>query len=127
VGSVSAGICVRHLPPTSLAAELERLDRPWIADEGALDATLERGPVARPLRERGLAFDGTTTLRWDESGVQALTEAAPQAGVVALSSPVLVRPALQPGGLGRLRRIDYLERGVLLGSRYLGLEEDDDA
>jgi hypothetical protein len=124
---MSAGLHVRRLPRTSLDAELARLERPWIADEGALEAALERAPLARPPRERGLAFDAKVTLLWDEAGVQALSEAPAQPGVVALTSPVFVRPALAPGGLAGLRRIDYLEGGVLLGSRYFVTEEDGDA
>jgi|CXWL01.1.fsa_nt_gi hypothetical protein len=113
---------IRHLPAEALSEQLARLDRPWIADEGALDAGFERGPLDRPPRERGLAFDATTTVRWDESGLQVLTAGPPEPGVVMLESEVLVRENTRPAGLAQLRRFDYLAGGVLLGSRYTAEE-----
>lgn len=113
---------IRHLPAEKLAEQLDRLDRPWIADEGALEAGFERGPLGREPRERGLAFDAETTVRWDESGLQVLTAGPPEPGVVMLESEVLVRENTRPPGLAQLRRFDFLAGGVLLGSRYAAEE-----
>jgi hypothetical protein len=113
---------VRHLPPETLEDQLARLDRPWIADEGALDAGFERGPLDRPPRERGLAFDASTTVRWDESGVQVISGNHSDPGVVTLASDVLLRERFEVAGLRKLRRFDFLAGGVLLGSRYTALE-----
>lgn len=115
---MSEGVSIRYLPPQDLSEELSRLEQPWIADEGPLDVRFERGPVDRPLLPRGLAFDAKTTLVWDEDQVQVLTAAPPSPGVVALRSEVSVREGLRPPALGRLQRIDFLQDGGLVGSRY---------
>ena len=127
MGGMSVGIVIRYLPAESLEGELARLEQPWIADEGALEASFERGSLSRKPRQRGLAFDRTTTLQWDESGVQVVVEGPLEGGAAVLESWVVIRDRLRPGGLSRLRRIDVLQGGVLIGSRYIPLEEEDRA
>lgn len=127
MGRLSEGVDVHPLPASARDAEVAGLTAPWIADEGPLEARFERRPASAgsDLHPRGIAFDRATTVTWDESGVTVVRAAPPRPGVVALDSPVLVRKprserhdprfvARPPG----LRRIDYLERGALVASRY---------
>lgn len=108
---------IRDLPLAERDGQVALLEDPWIGDEGALDAGFRRGLDGAALRARGLAFDRRTTVVWDEAGVQVLRAAAPRPGVTALQSRVLLRDWLvRPA---QLLRVDYLERGCLLGSRYV--------
>ena len=116
-------VILRLMPPGSQAAEVGRLVDPWIGDEGPMEADFRRaidGPGS--LRPRGVAFDDTTTVTWDEAGVQVL-QAAPAGGggigdIVALRSEVVLHSPFAERGPKTLFRIDYLQRGALLGSRF---------
>ena len=114
---LSESVHIEDFPPGERDARVGFLENPWIGDEGPLDAGFRRGLELTPLRSRGLAFDRWTTVVWDEAGVQVLTAAAPRPGVTALQSRVLLRDGLS--GPPELFRVDYLERGSLLGSRYI--------
>lgn len=118
MGRLSESVTVEHLPPDERDAQVSLLEEPWIGDEGPLDAGFRRGIGGAPLRARGIAFDSTATVVWDEAGVQVLRPADARPEVTALRSPVVLRHWYS-GPLG-LMRIDYLERGCLLGSRYVG-------
>ena len=114
------GVEVRYGDPATVAAEVKALREPWIADEGPLAAELWRhrgGELPRPLHLRGLAFDPDSTVLWDEDAVQVIRPAAAEPGVLARRSEVLVRGELN--ALASLVRIDYLQDGVLIASRYL--------
>jgi hypothetical protein len=115
---MTAGAAFQSLPAERRDAEVARLDDPWIAGEGPLDVGFRRG-AAGPLRQRGIAFDATATVAWDEAGVQVVRAGEPDPDVVALTSPVLLHPRFQQDGPQRLVRVDYLCRGALLGSRYI--------
>ncbi len=122
------GVAVRFAEPAAAAAEVAALREPWIADEGPLTAELWRHPggeLRRPLHLRGLAFDGETTVVWDEDAVQVIRLADAEPGVLARRSPVLIRDRFE--GLGALTRVDYLRGGVLIASRYLPGGESSDA
>lgn len=115
---VEESVKIGYLEPADLTAEVGKLNEPWIADEGPLKAELWQhlgGALKRPLLPRGLAFDAETTVAWDEDAVRVIRPAPPRAGVIARRSTVLIRfPDFDP-----VERIDYLESGVLLASRYL--------
>ncbi len=101
-------------------AEVVKLRQPWIADEGPLAADFWRhseSELPRPLEMRGLAFDDRTTVQWDEDSVQVIEPAPFEPDVLARKSKVLVRDRFQ--ALGSVQRIDYLQAGVLIASRYL--------
>lgn len=117
---------VAWLDITERDAQLRSLTEPWIAEEGPLHVRLARHPkVPATLAPRGLAFDAKTTVHWDEAGVQVVTATSEKEtkakGTVAICHLVLVR---QPNhltdwqGPQRLERIDYLERGVCVASRW---------
>lgn len=128
MGRLNESVIVEHLPPEERNARVGLLEEPWIGDEGPLDAGFRRRMGNEPLRPRGIAFDSRTTVVWDEAGVQVLRIAAARAEVTALRSPVLLRHWYS--GPPGLVRIDYLERGCLLGSRYTAAEHgpgEDDA
>jgi hypothetical protein len=120
-------VILRLMPPGSQAAEVGRLVDPWIGDEGPMEADFRRAiGGAGSLRPRGVAFDDTTTVTWDEAGVQIL-QAAPAGGaggigdigdIVALRSEVVLHSRFAERGPKTLFRIDYLQRGALLGSRF---------
>lgn len=117
---MSEGIEICHRPPGDRDAEVGKLVEPWIGDEGPLDARFRQAAGgAGPLRLRGVAFDATTTVAWDEAGVQVL-QAAPAlaADIVILRSPVVLHHRFAEDGPKFLFRIDYLRRGALLGSRF---------
>jgi hypothetical protein len=114
---VEESVEIEYLDPADVEAEVGKLREPWIADEGPLDAELWRHPggaLKRPLLPRGLAFDDETTVAWDEDIVRVIRPAPPRAGVIARRSQVLIRF----DGYDPVERVDYLERGVLLASRY---------
>jgi hypothetical protein len=122
MGRVNEGISILLLGPDDRDAVVGKLMDPWIGDEGPLDAEFRRGfAEGAALRLRGVAFDNTTTVFWDESGTQVL-QAAPDEGcdgeIVALRSDVLIHQRFLGQGLRSLVRIDYLKRGALLGSRF---------
>jgi hypothetical protein len=115
---IREGIEVRYLDPGERDRQVALLTNPWIADEGALDARLERrGDEPGKLLSRGLAFDRERTVTWDEDGIQSIVPAPETDDVVAFAQPVLVRTQLR--GPEELVRIDYLRHGVWLASRYL--------
>jgi hypothetical protein len=114
---LNESVHIEDFPLDERDAQVSLLESPWIGDEGPLDAGFRRGLGELPLRPRGLAFDRRTTVVWDEAGVLVLTAAAPRLGVTALQSRVLLRDKLS--GPPELLRVDYLERGSLLGSRYI--------
>jgi hypothetical protein len=120
--SVSEGIDIRYLPPGERDAEVGKLVEPWIGDEGPLDAHFRQAVHgAGPLRLRGVAFDETTTVAWDEAGVQVLRVSlglTAAADIVTLRSPVILHHRFAEEGPKTLFRIDYLRRGALLGSRF---------
>ena len=122
---VSEGIEIYHRPPGDRDAEVGKLVEPWIGDEGPLDARFRRAAGgAGPLRLRGIAFDETTTVAWDEAGVQVLRAApAVAADIVVLRSPVVLHHRFAEEGPKSLFRIDYLRRGALLGSRFTTVGE----
>lgn len=137
---VKESVQIRFADSGQREAEVERLHDPWIAHEGPLEAFFQRGSVGK-LLPRGLAFDNQTTVFWDEGGIQINRRAPAQPGVVALCSDVLLRERFVsdvsggPAGKGstddaasvdegKLRRIDYLRGGVLIGSRYLKVEDE---
>lgn len=124
--SVKEGVLIRFLPPEQRDAEVAGLANPWIGDEGPLDAGFRHGLEGAPLRPRGVAFDPSTTVVWDEAGVQILRAGPVDPEVVALRSPVLLHQRFQEKGPQGLHRIDYLRRGALVGSRFT-LEGGDDA
>lgn len=109
------------------AAERDRqvqdLEEPWIAEEGPLSVRLSRRQpsAAEPLAPRGLAFDNDTTVHWDEDAVQVVRVGKASADTVAIAQQVLLR---QPKhledweGPERFERIDYLEQGVCVASRW---------
>jgi len=117
VARLNESVDIEDFPPDERDTRVRLLESPWIGDEGPLDAGFRRNLGDLPLRPRGLAFDRSTTVIWDEAGVQVLTAAAPRPGVTALRSSVLLRDKLS--GPPELFRVDYLERGSLLGSRYI--------
>ncbi|HEX4965539.1 MAG TPA: hypothetical protein VF173_32315 [Thermoanaerobaculia bacterium] len=121
-------VAILPLAPAERDAEVGKLIDPWIGDEGPLAAGFRRGLGDKTLRPRGVAFDAQTTVVWDEAGVQVLKAAAADPQVVALCSPVILHHRFQ--GPARLFRIDYLQRGALLGSRFTteapGSEEGQD-
>lgn len=123
MAALEEGLDLRSVSAAERDSEVARLDRPWVGDEGALEAALRRGAGGGPLRQRGIAFDSTTTVSWDESGVQVVRAAPPQPGVTARRSAALVHHKLS--GPARFFRIDYLREGVLLASRYLSEEPSD--
>jgi hypothetical protein len=115
--STHQGVTVEAVPVAQVPDLVGRLHRPWIADEGPTDCGLRRGLDGQPLRMRGLAFDSTTTVVWDEDEGQVIRASSePQPGVVARTSEVLVRE--REGWPERFIRTDYLRQGVLIASRY---------
>lgn len=125
MGRLNESVRVTYLPAEERDVQVSRLREPWIGDEGPLEAGLRRGIGTVPLRPRGFAFDSKTTVSWDEAGVQVVTPAEPVPEVTALESPLLMRHWYP--GPARLTRIDYMERGCLLGSRYVPSEGERDA
>ncbi len=112
---------IRYEPASARDAEVGKLDGAWIGDEGPREASLRRGRAGEPLRQRGMAFDATTTVVWDEDAVQVVRGSDhPQSsddGVIVRKSPVLVRARFE--GPEKLFRVDYLRDGVLIASRYV--------
>lgn len=136
MGSLTESLHIEYLPADRAEAAVRRLDAPWVADEGPLDARLWRWlpgePPPLPLHPRGLAFDAGTTVVWDEDQVRVLRPADPEPAdleptIVVRRSEVRVRRRFP--GLQKVERIDYLQAGVLLASRYqpLTVEEAADA
>ncbi len=121
--ALDEAVDVRYLGPETRDGQLARLDSPWIADEGPVDARLHQwnGVGEAPL-PRGLAFDRSTTVVWDEDAVQVVKPGPSRKDVVASAQPVLLRRRLE--GPRSLTRIDYLRRGVWLASRYLAVPID---
>lgn len=113
---------IRYAPPSDRDTEVQRLQDPWVAQEGPLDALLTQGCDA-PLLQRGLAFDSRTTVVWDEDAVQVIQAAPPNKTVLALPSPALIRDGFKAAG--NFQRIDYLREGVLIASRYTWEEKQD--
>lgn len=118
---------VEWLPAESRDEMVARLDRPWVMTEGPLDARLFRfegdADNEQPLLLRGTAFDSMTTLVWDEAGLQIVRGASPNTEILAVEQDVLVRSRLQ--GPEKMIRIDYLEGGAWLASRWLEYSEED--
>jgi hypothetical protein len=114
---------VEYLAAERRDAEVARLDKPWVADEGPLDCAFRRS--IDKLRLRGLAFDRDTTVFWDEDAVTVVRRAAPEAGILPIPHEVAVRERFQ-GVPRRLQRIDYFAGSTLIGSRYQ-VEEAHDA
>ncbi len=114
---------VTYLGPEARDEQLALLESPWVADEGPVDARLKHwtGEGEAPL-PRGLAFDRSTTVVWDEDAVQLVKPAPSREDVVANAQPVLLRRRLE--GPKFLTRVDYLRRGVWLASRYLAVPVD---
>jgi hypothetical protein len=101
------------------AAEVAKLERPWIAEEGPMTADFRRhlgGELA--LAARGLAFDELVTVQWDEDAVWVIEPHAAESGVLAREVEILVHQHFRDRATA-VRRIDYLRHGVLLASRYL--------
>ncbi len=123
--SSKKGVRVEPAPVSQLPALVNELHEPWIADEGPLDCGLRRGLAAQTLRQRGIAFDHSTTIVWDEDEVQVIRAAATAPDITALVSPVLVRAglAVAAGWPRQLSRIDYLREGALIASRYTWIEQ----
>ncbi len=112
---------VRYEPAADRDAEVAKLVDPWIGDEGPQDASLRRGRDSEPLRRRGMAFDASCTVVWDEDAVQVvrvgdLPEDSDDGSIVR-KSPVIVREWFQ--GPEKLFRVDYLRAGVLIASRFV--------
>lgn len=123
------GFQVDWLDPTQRDAQVGALIDPWIAEEGPVSARLSRRLFSEgPLLPRGLAFDGETTVHWDEDGVQVVRSAAADPGTLAMRQAVqVVQPQhLDDWGLPKgMHRIDYLQQGVCVASRYeIGLPND---
>lgn len=117
---IEEGVDLRLLGPEERDREIARLERPWVAQEGPLEATLQRFD-AGPLLLRGLAFDSRTTVFWDEDAVQVVRASPAQEGVTACVSDVLKEERFtQPANL---QRVDYLKSGSLVASRYLAVED----
>ena len=120
-----AGVEIRDLAPEALADELARLETPWIAEEGPLHANFRAWPPGAGTSElgpRGIAFDATTTVVWDEVSVRAIRATEkPSAGVLARRSTVRLRARFHERTClpETVERIDYLAHGVLLASRYI--------
>jgi hypothetical protein len=114
---VMEGLDIHDFAPEERDIQVGLLEEPWIGDEGPTDAGFRRELDRRPLRPRGVAFDDQTTVVWDEHGVQVLRSAPPPQGMVALASKVLLHSRF--AGPAELTRIDYIERGCLVGSRYV--------
>jgi hypothetical protein len=123
MGRLNESVHVTYLPAEERDAQVSVLHDPWIGDEGPLEAGFRRGSGGGPLRPRGFAFDQRTTVVWDEAGVQVLRPSEPTPEVTALESPVVLRHWYT--GPARLIRIDYMERGCLVGSRYTASDEED--
>lgn len=120
---IEESAALRYEEPGQRDAEVAELHDPWIGDEGPLDAGFRRG-AAGNVRARGVAFDRSATVFWDETQVKVVSAATAEAGVLALRTPVLIRERFS--GPSRLVRIDYLSRGRLIASRYAP-EGDDHA
>lgn len=125
-GMNDESVDIRYAEPDALAAEVARLEAPWIGDEGPLDADFRHhdgggGGGELTLHLRGLAFDARTTVLWDEDLVQVICPKAAEDGVLARSGDVLIREKIcgRRTGLASVVRIDYLRQGVLIASRYL--------
>jgi hypothetical protein len=117
--SLKRGVEIHYLPPGERDPEVAKLSEPWIGDEGPLTAELRRGGL--PRHPRGVAFDDTTTVMWDEAGVQVLRAVSGDTAdedVVVLQSPVIPHHRFAEKRPQSLIRIDYLRRGALLGSRF---------
>ncbi len=116
---VDESVDIAYHEPSELAAQVEQLRQPWIADEGPLDADFWQhagGELPRPLHFRGLAFDDRVTVAWDEDIVQVIRPREADGDVIARRSEVLIRERFT--GPVSLHRVDYLRHGVLLASRY---------
>jgi hypothetical protein len=114
---VAESVEILYLSPSEVATEVNKLQAPWIGDEGPLAAEFWQHPGGapkRPLYHRGLAFDDQATVTWDEDVVQVIRPAPPAGDVIARRSKVLIRFPL----LEFVYRIDYLSQGVLLASRF---------
>ncbi len=121
MGRLNESVHVTYLAADERDYQVSLLQEPWIGDEGPLEAGFRRGSGGGTLRPRGFAFDRSTTVIWDEAGVQVLRSSEATSEVTALESPVLVRHWYS--GPARLVRIDYLDRGCLVGSRYRASDE----
>lgn len=121
-------------PADARDAIVGELDRPWVAEEGPLSAMLSRwdspSPPTGALSLRGLAFDATTTVVWDEDAVQVIrVDAEPDPDTFAVEHDVLVRQPRHIDGWRApkgLKRTDYLRQGACVASRW-HVEGDDDA
>ena len=95
------------------------LDRPWIGDEGPMEAEFRQALEPSSLRPRGLAFDPETTVYWDEDAVMEVRKAEPRKGEIAFRTRVLVRNRFPSASGMELHRIDVLKEGALRASRYV--------
>ncbi len=112
---------LQRLGPEARDQQVGDLQRPWIGQEGPMEAQFIHAKDETPdLLLRGLAFDGRTTVFWDEDSVRVIQPAlGGEEGVISLANGVVVRDRQEfKRGPGDLERIDYLYRGVLLGSHY---------
>jgi hypothetical protein len=123
MGRLNESVHVTYLAAEDRDVQVSLLHEPWIGDEGPLEAGFRRGSGGGPLRPRGFAFDQSTTVVWDEAGVQVLRPSEPTPEVTAFESPVMLRHWYS--GPARLVRIDYMDRGCLVGSRYMAQGERD--
>ena len=113
------GVAVEWLPAAARDEAVASLDRPWVADEGPLDARFRRlDTIDGAFLPRGLAFDGERTVTWDEDGVQVVAPAPADDGVIALEWGVLVLDRPDFEAPPRLLRVDYLRDGVWIAARY---------
>ena len=113
---------LKLLPADARDREIADLQRPWVAEEGPIEARFRRlEDSTEPLLPRGLAFDALRTVTWDEDGVQVISAAEMESGVVALYSPVVVRKK-RFADIPELHRVDYLKSGTWLASRYFATE-----
>ena len=122
VGFLPESVDASWRPVGELAALLADLDRPWVATEGPLDARLfrhEGGDLEARLLLRGFAFDGETTVAWDEEAVQLVRRAPAEPEVLAMPQSVLIRERLRGDGPEAFLRIDYLHHGALRASRWM--------
>jgi len=121
-GTRRESVDVKYLPASARDQRVAALHHPWVAEEGPIQARFHRlEAITEPLLPRGLAFDAQQTVTWDEDGVQVITPAEPEPGVIALLSSVVVRERFD--GIESLHRVDYLKSGVWLASRYFIPEE----
>ena len=111
------GVSVQLLPAAARDAQVASLERPWVAEEGPVKLRFRQLESPTDLLLRGLAFDSQRTVTWDEDAVEVVSPTDADDRIVALQSPVLVRSRF--AHVPPLLRIDYIQDGVWLASRYL--------